>query len=145
LNSFVVVATFVVLAASPAPVHFPSTHWEAVLLTCAAVVLLLGSLLLAGAAAARTIERGRSARTETSEIYALQHLVHFEVMAEDGIIGIVDEVLANRNGIGEVLVVTDGWFGARRFYIPVGEMSSSDATSRTLCLRGAGAKPNSAG
>lgn len=135
LNTFALAATFVVLAASPAPVHFPSTHWEAALLACAAVVLLLGNLLLAGTAVARSIERGRTAQTRTPAVFDLRQLEHFHVIADDGMVGLVDEVLANRDGSDEIFVVTDGWFGARRFYVPVGEMSSSDAPNRTLYLK----------
>lgn len=68
LNSVAIVATFVVLAASPAPVHFPSTHREAVLLAAAAVLFLFANLALAGTAVWRSIERGRTSRTETAEL-----------------------------------------------------------------------------
>ena len=135
LNSIAIAAIFVVLAASPAPVHFPSTHWEALLLACAAAVFLAANVVLAGAAVARSIERGRQAKTDTGTLTTLRACEHFDVIADDGWIGIVDEVMANREGEDEILIVTHGWFGARGFYIPVSDVSSTDEVNKTIRLK----------
>ncbi len=57
-NAAIGIAVFVTLALSPAPVHFPSTHWEAVLLAIGALVLLVSNGATAAIAAARYLQDG---------------------------------------------------------------------------------------
>ena len=134
VNTVVMAAIFVVLAASPAPVHFPSTHWEALMLAAAALLIVILNLLLAAAAMAQRIERGRRAQTETPDMRDLRLYEHFDVYAADGAIGLVDEVLGDRTGRPRALVVSDGWFGARRFLVPIEAIAAVDAGRRALTV-----------
>ncbi len=131
VNSIAIVLAFVVLAASPAPVHFPSTHWEALMLAGAAALILLGNLMLIGAAVARYVERGRQAKTETPRLAQLRRTEHFHVY-DDGVVGLVEEVVADRRGEAEVLIVSTGWFGATRFYVPADAVSAVDERNRVV-------------
>ncbi len=135
INSIAIIVTFVVLAASPAPVHFPSTHWEALMLAGAAVLILLGNLLIVGAAVARHVERGRRARTETPRLAQLRRAQYFDVYSDDSVVGIVDEVVSDRDGRAEVLIVTTGWFGATRFYVPAEAVTAVDERNRVVRIR----------
>jgi hypothetical protein len=134
LNSLVLVAVFVVLAASPAPVHFPSTHWEAVMLAAAAALVLVLPVVLGGAALAERVERGRRAATATGELVELRRYEHYDVDATDGRIGLLDEVLGDRDGAAKVMVVSDGWFGARRFVVPVDAIRFVDDANRIVTV-----------
>ena len=144
VNTVVMVAIFVVLAASPAPVHFPSTHWEAVMLAAAAALVLVMNILLAGAAVAQQIERGRRADTATQAMREVRRYEHFHVFAGDGYVGLVDEVLGDRNGTPMALVVADGWFGARRFLVPIDAITAVDEGRRAVTVGGNGAPGESA-
>jgi hypothetical protein len=116
-----------------------------VLLASAALVFLVANLVLAGAAVARSIDRGRAARTETENVRRLRGCEHFDVLADDGRIGIVDEVIATRDGTNEILVVGDGWFGARRFYVLADDVASADEKNRILRLKSPVREPARAG
>ena len=132
INSVAIVATFIVLAASPAPVHFPSTHWEALMLAGAAAVIVVANVMLLGAAVARSVERGRRAKTQTPRLAQLRRTEHFHVDSDGAAIGIVDEVIGDRHGEAEVLIVASGWFGATRFYVPVEAVSAVDERRRVV-------------
>ena len=135
INSIAIIVTFVALAASPAPVHFPSTHWEALMLVGAAALILVGNLMLVGEAVARHVERGRQAKTATSRLAELRRVEHFHVYSDDDVIGIVDEVIGDRHGEAEVLVIATGWFGATRFYVPAEAISAVDERNRVVRIR----------
>ncbi len=64
INSVAIIVTSVVLAASPAPVHVPGTHWEALMLVGAAALLLVANLMIVGAAVARYVIRIRETTRE---------------------------------------------------------------------------------
>ncbi len=134
-NVAVGIAVFVILAVSPAPVTFPSTHWEAVLLVGGALVLLLANGFVAAAAAASEIRRVREADQESAELHRLRDYEYFHVTTPEGVIGVLAEVLANREGEPAGLVVADGWFGARRFLVPVDDVVGVSTARREVQLR----------
>ncbi|HEY7795725.1 MAG TPA: PRC-barrel domain-containing protein [Gaiellaceae bacterium] len=132
----VLLAVFVFLAVSPAPVAFPDHHWEILLLLAGGAALLLADLALATPARAERAARGRRALTDTDELAHLRGYGHFHVVAPDGVIGIVDEILGDRDGRPLAVVVMDGWFGGRRFLVPLTDVEAVDEARRQLVLRG---------
>jgi hypothetical protein len=63
---------------------------------------------------------------------ALRACEHFHVFAPDGFVGVVDEALGDRRGRPLGLVVTEGWFGAHRFLVPLTEVVTVDEGMREL-------------
>jgi hypothetical protein len=134
-NAVIGAAVFVVLAASPAPVTFPSSHWEALLLLAGALILIVANGLIGGVGAATALQRGRAAEADSPELTRLREYEHFHVLDGEGVIGTVAEVLGDRDGRPAALVVEDGWFAARRFVVPLDAVVYVDHDGRQLRLR----------
>lgn len=141
VNAAVGIGVFVILAISPAPVTFPSSHWEALLLLGGALVLFLANAAVAAAAAASAVQRGRAAETETVELQRLREYEHFHVTTREGVIGTVAEVLGGRDGHPIGLVVADGWFGARRFLVPLDDIVGASTERREVTVIDGPARP----
>lgn len=50
-------------------------------------------------------------------------------------VGVVDEVVVDQEGRPEALVVAAGWFGRRRFIVPVEDVDEIDPRGRRVRLR----------
>ena len=137
VNTAVLACVFVFLAVSPAPVTFPDDAWETALLAKGAALLLAANVLATrlGATAGATPRRGRRVDTQTDALLWLREYEHFHVTAADGIIGIVDEVLGDRDGNPIGFVVADGWLATRRFLILLHEVEHVDECRRTVAVR----------
>jgi hypothetical protein len=135
IQSTVLLGVFVLLAATPAPVTFPDGPWEAALLAKGAVALLVANLVVTRFDAVRAT-RTRAARrvSTTTRLTQLRAYEHFHVARPDGVIGVVDEVLGDQDGEAQALVVTDGWFGRRRFLVPLADIRGIDAAERTIIV-----------
>lgn len=57
------------------------------------------------------------------------------MISDDGLIGIVDVVIAARDGTDAILIVGDGWFGERRLDVPVTDASDLDEANRIVRLK----------
>jgi hypothetical protein len=136
VQAAVLLIVFLVLAITPAPVTFPSGTWELVLLLKGGVALLLTDLILSGPATDE--ERGAPLRRLASRLIgsraAPSRLDHYHVLDATGTVGIVDEVLADREGVSRALVVTEGWRGQRRFLVGIDELRAVDHASRTVTV-----------
>ena len=133
-NVAIALAVFVILALSPAPVHFPGTHWEAVLLAIGALVLLVSNGVIAAAAAAAAVQRGRAAADDSVALQELRACEHFHVVTDEGVVGVVDEVIAARDGQPAGLVVGSGWLRSRRSFVPLEDIVSVRADARELVI-----------
>jgi hypothetical protein len=135
IQAAVLLGVFVVLAVTPAPVTFPDGPWEVVLLLKGAAALLVTDLLLIGVARRQDGRSRGEVRTMDSES-ALEwaRIGHFHVVQADRVIGVVDEVVADRSGIPRALIASEGWFGRRRFLVPLDELYAIDRDERTVTV-----------
>lgn len=142
IQAVVLLLVFVVLAVTPAPVTFPNGPWEVVLLVKGAAALLLADLLLMGVArkevARQEVTRRRTRARAMDRQTALEwsRIGHYHVVEANGVVGLVDEVLAGRDGTPQSLVVSDGWFGRRRFVVPLDDLRSVNDAERTITISG---------
>lgn len=135
IQAAVLLGVFVVLAVTPAPVTFPDGAWEVVLLLKGAAALLLTDLLLIGVARREESRSRSSVRAVDSEsAREWSRVGHYDVVDSGGVVGLVDEVIADRSGTPRVLIVSDGWFGRRRFLVPLNELRSIDEGERTVTI-----------
>jgi hypothetical protein len=132
----VLLAVFVVLAVTPAPVTFPSGPWEVVLLLKGAAAVLLTDILLSGLAGVRARRPRSTAAAGARPVRSgdMAGLGHYHVQDSTGVVGIIDEVIGDRIGSPRALVVTDGWFGRRRFLVRVDELRAVDHEARTITI-----------
>jgi membrane protein YdbS with pleckstrin-like domain len=143
VNACVLVVVFVVLAVSPAPVTFPSSHWEAIILGAGAAVMLLANALVASVGAATEARRARPTRTDTAELRELRWYEDFEVVTQEEVLGVVAEVLGDRHGTPAALLVQYGWLGAHRFLVPLDDVRDVDEAARVITV-GRDAEPQPA-
>jgi hypothetical protein len=137
LNASVLAAVFLLLAVTPAPVTFPDGHWETMLLLKGAVILLASNILAVHIASNTKAKARPRHRVDTAgeALLALAELEHYHVAAaEGGLIGVVDEILGDRNGHPLALVVSDGWFRSRRFLVPLHDLSDVDRAQRMIVV-----------
>lgn len=134
IQATVLVCVFLLLAVTPAPVTFPSGPWEVALLLKGAAALLLTDVILAGLTRDRARKpRGTvKVRGSSAELTRANRLGHYHVQDSEGVIGLVDEVIGDRLGVPQALVVTSGWFGRRRFLVGLDELRSIDHEERTI-------------
>ena len=133
-NTAVGVAVFVILAVSPAPVTFPSSQREALLLATGAIVLLVANGVVAAVGAASAVQQSRAAERESPHTQRLRGLEHFAVVGDDGVVGVVAEVLADRGGDPAALVVESGWLRSTRFLVRLDEVEAVNASDREITL-----------
>ena len=134
-NAAILVAVFVILAITPAPVTFPGDHWEAILLLAGGLLLLAGNALAAALGAAAAVDRSRHVADENDTMQRLRHYEHFIVYDADGILGTVDEMLPDPSGEPLGFVVAAGWFGGRRFFVLLNAVGDVDIAAREITLR----------
>jgi hypothetical protein len=128
---------FVVLAVTPAPVTFPDGPWEIVLLLKGAAALLVTDLLLMGVTRRQQAKpRSRVRTLDRESTLEWRRIGDFHVVEPEGVVGVVDEVIADRDGTPRSLIVADGWFGRRRFVVPLDELVSIDEGNRTVSIEG---------
>jgi uncharacterized integral membrane protein len=135
IQATVLLFVFIVIAVTPAPVTFPQGPWEIVLLLKGAVALLLADLLLVGVAR-NDVQIGRSRARAMEREIALEwsRIGHYHVVEQEAVVGVVEEVIADRGGTPKGVIVTDGWFGRRRFLVPLDELRSIDGEERTVTV-----------
>ena len=134
IQGTVLLGVFVVLAVTPAPVTFPDGPWEAALLLKGAVALLLANAFVLQLKAASPRPRASAAALYQApqSVDVLTESVDYEVCADGRTIGVVDEVVATRDGSIVGFVVVQGWFGRRRFMVTLEEVQSFDHSSRLV-------------
>lgn len=133
INSAAILAVFLFLAISPAPVTFPDRAWEGALLLKGAALLLAANLVVVRLGAG-TRPHGTRATTETSPLVRMRRYEHYDVVDNTGVIGIVDEVLGDHTGVPAAFVVVDGWLGARRFLLPLSAIDAIDDAQRMISV-----------
>ena len=70
--------------------------------------------------------------------YALDGMIHYLVDTPDGAVGVLDRWERDQQGRPVSLIVSQGWFGRRRFEIPLEELIQIDHEARRIVLaRGA--------
>ena len=135
IQAAVLLGVFIVLAVTPAPVTFPDGPWEVVLLLKGAAALLLTDLLLIGDARREDARSRSPARAMDSEsVSECSRIGHHHVIESGLVVGVVDEVIADRGGVPRALIVSDGWLGRRRFLVPLDELASIDQEERTVTI-----------
>lgn len=135
IQAGVLLGVFVVLAVTPAPVTFPDGPWEVVLLLKGAAALLLTDLLLIGLASKQKEAGRRPALAMDGELAReWRRIGHYHVVESGGVVGVVDEVMADRSGTPRGLIVSDGWFGRQRSLVPLDQLVSIDEDERTVTI-----------
>lgn len=134
---------FVVLAVTPAPVTFPDGPWELAFLLKAAVALLVADVVLVGITEGRRRTKSRVRPLDEGTVLELRRLGHYHLVDSHGVVGVVDQVIADRDGVPRALIVSDGWLFQRRFLVPLDELRSIDDIERTITVddRGPGSRP----
>lgn len=134
IQGTVLLGVFVVLAVTPAPVTFPDGPWEALLLKGAVALLLANAFVLQLKASAPRSHTSRDVLYQAphQSLDVLTESVDYEVRADGRAIGVVDQVVATRDGSVVGLVVVQGWFGRRRFMVTLDEVQSFDHSSRLV-------------
>ena len=135
IQAVVLLLVFMVMAVTPAPVTFPEGPWEVVLLVKGAVALLLADLVLFGVAR-NDVRTGRSRVRSMDREVALDwsRIGDYHVVEQEAVLGVVEDVIADRSGTPKGLIVSHGWFGRRRFLVPLDELRSIDGTERTVTV-----------
>ena len=105
------------------------------LLLKGAAALLLTDLLLMGLATKQK-ETLRSPALAMDGDLAREwsRMGHYHVVESGGVVGVVDDVMADRRGTPRGLIVSDGWFGRQRFLVPLDDLVSIDDDERTVTI-----------
>lgn len=75
---------------------------------------------------------------ESRRDYELDGMIHYLVDTPDGAVGVLDRWKRDEQGRPLALIVAQGWFGRRRFAIPLEELIQIDHEARRIVLaRGA--------
>ena len=133
INSAAILAVFLFLAITPAPVTFPDRPWEGALLLKGAALLLAANVVVVRLGA-KTRPHGTTAATATPPLVRMRRYEHYDVVDQTGVIGIIDEVLGDHAGVPAAFVVVDGWLGARRFLLPLSGIEAIDDAKRTISV-----------
>jgi hypothetical protein len=134
IQATVLVIVFLVLAITPAPVTFPNGTWELVLLLKGAGALLLTDVILGGASGDKHTIPVRHVTSRLLRGASNPHrLDHYHVQDTSGTIGIVEEVLADRQDAHRAIVVTGG-SARHRFLINIEELQRVDHDERTITV-----------
>jgi hypothetical protein len=136
VQATVLVIVFLVLAITPAPVTFPTGTWELVLLLKGAAALLLTDVLLSGASGGKHTTSFRQLTTRLVRAVSSPHrLDHYHVRDAGGTIGIVEEVLVDRQQISRAIVVAHGWACRHRFVVDMDDVRAVDHEARTVIVK----------
>jgi len=137
MNGLVLLGVFLFLAVTPAPVTFPENPWETALLIFGAALLLAANVLAVrvGGLTRERPKRGRRANTTSAALMEMHPYEHFHVAAPDGTIGVVAEVIGDRDGQPVGLLVAEGWFPGTHFLVSLDEISRIDDTEQTVFVR----------
>jgi hypothetical protein len=122
VDASVILAVFVFLAVTPAPVMFPDDVWETALLLKGGALLLAANVVAVRLRSDSKPRRGPRANMSTDALVDMRRYEHYFVCTPDGVIGIVDQVIGDRRGRPLGLVVVEGWFGSRRFLVPLSDI-----------------------
>jgi hypothetical protein len=143
VNTSVLLIVFIFLALTPAPVTFPESSWETALLAKGGLLLLAANIAAARLGTAK-LPRGPRPNTSSEPLVRMREYEHHHVLAPEGVIGIVDEVIGDRDGEPVGLLVVDGWFGARRCFVPLNDVRQVDDIARTISISDSPARVGSA-
>ena len=72
--------------------------------------------------------------TSSEALEAMREYEHYHVLTPEGVVGIVDEVIGDRDAEPVGLLVVDGWFKSRRYLIPSDDIRAIDDTARTISI-----------
>ena len=134
VNASVLLILFIFLAVTPAPVTFPEGAWETTLLLSGGLALLAANIAAArldGDSKPRHVVRPD---TSSEALEAMREYEHYHVLTPEGVVGIVDEVIGDRDAEPVGLLVVDGWFKSRRYLIPSDDIRAIDDTARTISI-----------
>jgi hypothetical protein len=134
INTSVLLAVFLFLAITPAPVTFPEGAWETLLLLSGGVALLAANIAAARLRSEAKTRRGPRPNTSGEALVEMRHLEHHHVQTPQGVIGIVDEVIGDRAGDPVGLLVVEGWFGSRRALVPLSDIREINDPARTITI-----------
>jgi len=134
INTSVLLAVFVFLAITPAPVTFPDGVWESLLLLGGGVAVLATNIAAARPRAEAKRKRGPRPKTSSEALVEMRHLEDHHVQTPEGVIGIVDEVIGDRDGKPVGLLVVEGWFGSRRALVPLSDIREVNDDARTITI-----------
>ena len=134
VNTSVLLIVFIFLALTPAPVTFPESSWETALLVKGGLLLLAANIAAARLGTASKLPRGPHPNTSSEPLVRMREYEHHHVLAPEGVIGIVDEVIGDRDGEPVGLLVVDGWFGAQRCFVPLSDVRQIDDAARTISI-----------
>jgi hypothetical protein len=134
VNTSVLLIVFIFLAITPAPVTFPEDSWETTLLAAGGLLLLAANIAAARPRAEPRGPRGPRPNTSSDALLQMREYEHHRVHVPEGVIGIVDEVIGDRDGEPIGLLVVDGWFGSRRCFVPVTDIREIDNPARTISI-----------
>jgi hypothetical protein len=85
----------------------------------------------------------RLARSRPADI--LDATVDYLAQTPDGPVGIVDGWKRNEQGRASAIIIAQGWFGRRRFEIPIDKLIEIDHKKRRVVLAPAAAPPEPTG
>jgi hypothetical protein len=135
IQATVLVVVFLALAITPAPVTFPTGTWEVVLLLKGAAALLLTDVILRGAwRDTHTPSFGDVTARLVRAASSAHPLDHYHVQDANGTIGIVEEVLVDRQHISRAIVVAHGWARGHRFVVDIDDVRAVDHDARTVTV-----------
>jgi hypothetical protein len=143
VNTSVLLIVFIFLALTPAPVTFPESSWETALLVKGGLLLLAANIAAARLGTASKLARGPRPNTSSEPLVRMREYEHHHVLAPEGVIGIVDEVIGDRDGEPVGLLVVDGWFGARRCFVSLDDVRQIDQIGRTISISDSPARTGS--
>jgi hypothetical protein len=144
VNTSVLLIVFIFLALTPAPVTFPENSWETALLAKGGLLLLAANIAAARLGTGSKPPRGPRPNTSSEQLVRMREYEHHHVLAPEGVIGVVDEVIGDRDGEPVGLLVVDGWFGARRCFVPLNDIRQIDDIARTISISDSRARVGSA-
>jgi hypothetical protein len=135
VNTSVLLAVFLFLAITPAPVTFPEDAWETALLLKGGLLLLAANVAALRLRGEPKPRRAPHRQASTDALVGLRAYEDYYVQTSEGVIGIVDEAIGNRQGdpIG-LLVVKHRWFKSRRWLIPLTDVRAIDDPDRTITI-----------
>ena len=135
VNAAVFTAGIAALAVSPAPVRVPETDTELALLLGGVVAILLADLVALAVAVREPRETLAPVEHPPVVDSALWGIENFLVDRGDRAVGIVDEVLRDADGAVAGIVVSCGWLGRSRFFVPPAEVAGVVPRERRVTLR----------